>query len=124
MAYLSRRTHMTAYARAKVIVADADKTDSIGNIIRQAVGVAFRGQFVATDKAERDGEVSIDEFVHTTLYLPLLMPVGFMVENEAHLALLSLHMGVMAALTTKKTLHGLVEQMLRRMGGWKLVLVV
>ena len=123
-AYLSGGAHMTAYAGANVVVSDANQSDSVAHIIRQTAGINVSGQAVERHEVEGDGQVSVYQLVHAPLYLFLLLSRGFVVQNKAHLAFFPLHMGIVTASTAKEPNHGLVQQMLGRMGWWKLVFVM
>ena len=117
--------HMTADAGTDIVVADAYQSDGVAGIVGQAREIDTLWQVViARHDFVGDGQVIVDELVHASLDLLLLLSRGFMVEQEAHLALLALHMGVIAALASEHADHGLIEQMFRRMGRWKFVLVV
>ena len=115
---------MTADAGTDVVVADAHQPDGLAGIVGQAVGRdAFR-QGVAGDELEGDGKVLVDEPLHLALYLAFLLSRGLVVEPEGHLALLALNMGIEGAFAAEDPYHRLVQEMFRRMCGWKLLLVV
>ena len=123
-AYLRRGPHVLADAGADVIVADAHQADGLGGIGRQAVGIDALGQVVAIGKLIADGHVESDEAVHLRLDLLLLLARGLVVELVGDLALLALHVGVVASLRAKEADHQLVEQVLGGMSRRKLLLVV
>ena len=102
--------YMLADAGTDVVVADTHQADGVGGIVGQT-GLCHR-------------QISIDELVHTTLYLLLLLTTGLLIEMEAHLALFPLDMGIVGALTPKEALHGLIQQMFGCMCGRKLLLVM
>ena len=114
-AYLGGAADMLADAGTDIIVADTDQTDGIGSIIGQTVETDIVWQLIAGDELECNGQVFLDELVHTTLYLLFLLARRLVVEMEAHLALLPLDMGIIGTLTAKDTDHGLIQKMLCRM---------
>ena len=122
--YLRRRAHMLADAGADIVIADAHQSDSVAGITRQTVELHVERNLIARDKLEGHGQVFVNQLVHPPFNLTLLLTAGLMVQVEAHLALLSLHMGIITALTSEDTNHRLVEQMLGRVGRGKLLLVV
>ena len=99
---------MAAYAGADVVVADADQSDGVGGILWQPVGIDLRGQIVARDEFEGDGQVVVDELLHLALNLLLLLAGGLVVEVEAHLALLALDVGIKGPFAAEDANHGLV----------------
>ena len=115
---------MAPYARTDVIITDAHQADGVGGISRQTVGTDTLGQLVATDEFEGHRQVFVNQPQHLALNLLLFLPCGLVVKMEAHLALLTLDVGIERTLTAKETDHDLVEQVLSRMGRGKLLLVV
>lgn len=115
---------MLADAGTDIIVADTDQTDGIGSIIGQTVETDIVRQLITGDELECDGQVFLDELIHTTLYLLFLLTRRLVVEIEAHLALLALDMGIIRTLTAKDADHGLIQKMLRRMTWRKFIFIV
>ena len=106
---------MLADAGTDIIVANTDKTNGVGGIIWQTVKADIVRQLIAGDKLESDGQVFLDELVHTALNLLFLLTRRLVVELETHLALLTLDMGIIGTLTAKDAYHRLIQKMLCRM---------
>ena len=122
--YLTRRAHVLADAGTHVVVADAHQSDGLAGIVGQPVQRNVLGQIVARHELERHRQVLLYQFLHPALYLPLLLSRGLVVQVEAHLALLPLHVGIIAATAAKQPDHRLVQQVLRGMRWRKFLLVV
>lgn len=122
--YLSSRTDMFANARTDIVVANANQTDGAGHIVRKTVERDLIGQLAELTELEGDGQVFVDKTLHLALYLLLLLTGGFAVEIETHLALLALDVCIIGTLASEEAYHGLVEQMLCRMGRGKFILVM
>ena len=123
-AYLRGAPDMLADAGTDVVIADAHQPNGFGGILGQTAGIDLLREFIASDELEGDRQVGVDQLIHATLYLLLFLTRGLMIDMEAHLALLTLDMGVERALAAKEADHRLVQQMLRRMGWRELFLVV
>ena len=115
---------MTPDTGTHVVVADTHQTDGVGGIIGQSGKIDLLGQLAAGTELEGDGQVVGYQPVHATLYLLLVMATGLLVDVEAHLALLTLDMGIIGALTAEEALHRLVQQVLGGVCWGKLLLVV
>jgi hypothetical protein len=113
-----------AYTRTNIVVTDSYQSDSVRGIFRQTVERDFLWEIITGYKLESDREILVDKSIHATFYLLLLLTGGLVVEIETHLALLTLHMGIIAPLTTEDTDHRLVKQMLCSMSGRKLVFIM
>ena len=123
-AYLGCAPHVLADAGTDVVVSNAYQADGFGNIIGQTAGIYRRRQLVARDKLESDGQILVDQLVHTPLNLLLFLTAGLMVEVKAHLTLLTLNMGVEGTLAAEETDHRLIQQMLCCMRWRKLFLIM
>ena len=123
-AYLGSGADVAPYARADVVVTDANQTDGVGGILWQTVGTDLRGKFVTRDKLEGDGQIVVDELLHLAFYLLFLLPTGLVVEVEAHLALLALDMGIVGAFATEDANHRLIQEVFRRVCWRKFLLVM
>jgi hypothetical protein len=115
---------MFANAGTDIVVANANQTDGAGHIVRKTVDRDFIGQFAELTELEGDGQIFIDKALHLTFYLLLLLTGGLVIQIETHLALLSLNVCIIGTLASEEAYHGLVEQMLCRMGRGKLILVM
>ena len=115
---------MSSDTGTHVVVADTHQSDGVGGIIGQSGKVDLLGQLAAGTELEGDGQIVGYQLVHATLYLLLILAGGLLVEVEAHLALLTLDMGIIGALTAKEALHRLIQQVLGGMSWGKLLLVV
>lgn len=122
--YLSGGANMFANARTDIIVANANQTDGTGYIVRKTVERDFIGQLAELAELEGNGQVFVDKTLHLTLYLLLLLTGGLAVEIETHLALLALDVCIIGTLASEEAYHGLVEQMLCRMGRGEFILVM
>ena len=107
-----------------VVIADTHQSDGVGGIVGQTGLVDLLGQLVAADELERHGQIFLDELVHAALDLFFLLATGLLIEAEAHLALLTLDMGIIGALTAEEALHGLIQQVLGGVSRGKLLLVM
>ena len=105
---------MLADAGTDIVVTDTNKTNGVGGIIWQTVKADIVRQLIAGDKLESDGQVFLDELVHTAFNLLFLLTRRLVVEIETHLALLTLDMGIIGTLTAKDAYHRLIQKMLRR----------
>ena len=114
-AYLRGASDVLADAGTDVVVTNTDKTDGVGGIIRQTIEADIVRQLIAGDKLESDGQVFLDKLVHTAFNLLFLLTRRLVVEIEAHLALLTLDMGIIRTLTAKDAYHRLIQKMLCRM---------
>ena len=106
---------MLADAGTDIVVANTDETDGVGGIIGKTIEADIVRQFITGNKLESDRQVFFDEFVHTALNLLFLLTRRLMIEIKAHLALLTLDMGIIGTLTAKDAYHCLIQKMLRRM---------
>ena len=115
---------MTANTGTDIIVANTDQSDSVGGILRQTIGRNLLREIVTGDKLKGYGQILVDQLIHPTLDLLLLLAGRLMVKIKTHLALLTLNMRIIRPFATKQPDHGLVQQMLRRMCWRKLFLIV
>ena len=122
--YLGGGAHVLAYAGTDVVVPYSDQAYRLAGIGGQAVEGDVGGQAVAGDELEGHGQVVGYQGIHATLNLLLLLAAGLVVEVEAHLALLPLYMGIIAAPASEQLNHGAIEQVLGGVGGGILLLVV
>lgn len=122
--YLSSGADMFANAGTDIVVANANQTDGAGHIVRKTVERDLIGQLAELTELKGDGQVFVDKTLHLTLYLLLLLTGGLAVEIETHLALLALDVCIIGTLASEEAYHGLVEQMLCRMGRGKFILVM
>ena len=111
-AYLGRTAYMLTYAGTDVVVSNTYKTDGFGDIIGQTIGIYAFGQIIARDKFEGNGKILVDKLVHATLNLLLFLARRLMIKKETHLALLTLDMSIIRALTAEDADHRLIKQML------------
>ena len=116
--------YVLANAGTDIVVANTHEADSVGGIVGQTGLIDLFRQLFAADELKCHRQISIDELVHTTLYLLLLLTTGLLIEMEAHLALFPLDMGIVGALTPKEALHGLIQQMLCGVSWGKFLLVM
>ena len=122
--YLAGRTNMASYAGTDIIVSDSYKTDSVARIGWQTVCRHIGRQGVEGDELEGDRQILVNQLVHAPLYLFLLLPRRLVVKQETHLTLLPLNMGIEGTVASKEPNHGLIQQVLCRVSGRELLLVV
>ena len=115
---------MFSNTRTNIIVANTYQSDAITDIAGQSVGMHSFWQLTQRHHLEGNGQVFFYQPLHLTLNLFLFLTRGFVVNVEAHLALLALNMCIIRTLTTKQANHHLVEQMLRSMCWRELFFVV
>ena len=107
-AYLGGGAYVTTDAGTDIVVADTNKTDGVGGILRKTVGTnAFR-QLVTTDELEGDGQVFVYQALHLALYLLFFLPRRLVVEIETHLALLALYMSIIRTFAAEDANHRLI----------------
>ena len=115
---------MLADAGTDVVVADAHQSDAVADAIRQTVYAHALRHLAEFHHLKGDRQVFGYQPLHLTLYLLLFLTCGLVVYMKAHLALLTLDMGIIRAFAAKQAYHHLVQQMLGRMSRRKLLLVM
>ena len=123
-AYLRGGADVLADAGTDIVIADTDETDGLGGVGREAVEGDIIGEIIAGDKLKRHRQVVGYELVHAALYLTLVLARGLLIDMEAHLALLSLYMGIERTTAVEHANHRLIEQMFSGVGWWELFFVV
>ena len=123
-AYLRGAAYMTANTGADIIIANTDKSDRVGGILWQTISRDLLREIVTGDKLKGYRQILVDQFIHPTLYLLLILTRRLTVKIKTHLALLPLNMRIVRPLASKHPDHRLVQQMLRCMGWRKLLLIV
>lgn len=115
---------MGAEAGADVVVADAHDAEGFAGVVGQFGEGDAGGDVVAGHKLVGDGQVGLYELVDASLNVGHLLLGERPVDEEVDLALLAFDVRVAAPFAAVQPHHGLVEQVLGRMGRRKFFLVV
>ena len=124
LANLSGRANVLADTWADIIVADANQAKGLACILWQTVKFDISWDMVTIDKLVGHRHVLFYQAIHLRLDRFFLLTRRFVVDDESHLTLLALDVGIATALASKHTRHQLVEQMLSCMSRRELLLMM
>ena len=116
--------HMRAEAGAHVVIADAHDAESFAGAFGQFGEGDACGDVVAGHELVGDGQVGLYELVDAALDVGHLLLGERPVDEKVDLALLAFDVRVAAPFAAVQAHHGLVEQVLGRVRGRELLLVV
>ena len=115
---------MRAETGAHVVVADAHDAEGFAGAVGQLGECDAGGDVVAGHELVGDGQVGLYELVDALFDVGHLLLGERPVEEEVDLALLAFDVRVAASFAAVQPHHGLVEQVLCRVRGRELLLVV
>ena len=124
LADLRRRANVLADAWAHIVIANANQTKRLAGILWQAVELDLYRNMVAIHKLVGYRHILLYQAIHLSLYRLLFLATRLVVDDEGHLTLLALDMGIATALAAKHANHQLIEQMLCGMSWRELLLMV
>lgn len=122
--YLAGVFHVSAYAKAFVVVSDVDDADSLGGIFGQPLHVEAGGNLALGGGFRPYREVFLYDRVDAFLYVTNLLFGQRLWKMEVQLGLLPFHMSGKGSPAMENPFHRTIEQMFGTMGGRVFLLVV